>query len=92
MKNEKLSKLSALKMPGKRKELDMSELDMEEPSLDEELPGEGDPGEQEAASPAALDDVSDDELLAELKKRGLSAQLDKNGGDDGSNELDEMYS
>lgn len=46
---------------------DMPEMDADEGSEDEEA-GESDEQEQ-----AELDNISDDDLLAELKKRGLSA-------------------
>lgn len=87
----KSSKLSKLKMP-ERKKPDLAELEsedsmeMEEPeelalegaeeqdSLDAELP--------EAPAPSDLDSLSDDELLAELKKRGLMGKLDEEKSED----------
>lgn len=82
------SKLSKLGMPKKRKEeeeLDLSELDlgaegeMAEESAAPEM--EAEEGEMEAemdadaeASPAA--DLSDDDLIAEMQKRGLIEELD----------------
>jgi hypothetical protein len=73
-------KLKKLKMPAKAEistaELDMGE--MPEGGMDEEMTGEseGEMGEApEAPESSMLADASDDELLAELKKRGLMGQL-----------------
>lgn len=68
-------KLKKLAMP-KREEIDMAELDMEEMPTEGEMP-EGDMGEGEEMPVEAgpLADVSDEELMAELKKRGLSSKL-----------------
>lgn len=74
-------KLKKLKMPAKAEistaELDVGEMpeggEMAEESMGE---SEGEMGEEpEASGMNMLADVSDDELLAELKKRGLSGQL-----------------
>lgn len=77
----KKKKLDKMKMPSSKAELDMSELEM--PEMDEEesseLELEMEPMDMESEDSAAssmLADVSDDELLAELKKRGLSAELE----------------
>lgn len=80
MKMEK--KLSKLKMPMKKdpeEEMDLGELDLdedmevgeEEPLADEMEMMEGE--EDVEQSPAAA--LSDDELLAELKKRGLEKSM-----------------
>jgi hypothetical protein len=68
-------KLKKLAMP-KREEIDMAELDMEEMPTEGEMP-ESDMGEGEEMPVEAgpLADVSDEELMAELKKRGLSSKL-----------------
>lgn len=105
-------KLGKLKMPTKRKGMDLSDLmpnagdeKDEDPDTDGMSPGadadaggsddsesdsdegpEGsDSGDEssEHSDPAALEHVSDDELMAEIKKRGLMKQLEK-GGDAGS--------
>lgn len=95
-------KLSKLKMPMKRKELDLSSLDEGSPeeeaseSPDEEAAeapekehAEMEMGTEEESHNPQLDDVSDEELMAELKKRGLMSKLEE-GGDD--KELDQsMY-
>lgn len=90
-------KLKKLAMP-KREEIDMAELDMEEmPAGGEEMP-EGDMGEGEEMPVEAgpLADVSDEELMAELKKRGLSNKLAEEdammGEDEMEMEDEEMYS
>lgn len=83
-KRKKLSSLADLEMPAMESEELELDLDLEEgedPELAGELEGEEDilaeDGEldlsDEAASPLA--DVSDDELMAELEARGLSAAL-----------------
>lgn len=64
-------KLKKLAMP-KREEMDISELDMEEmPTGGEEMAE----GEEMPVEAGPLADVSDEELMAELKKRGLSSKL-----------------
>lgn len=95
---KKQKKLGKLKMPEKRMgEMDLEDLGPEEMAAHEvgeteeeeaaespayqtkeeeygiEMHGEGAPG---------LERISDDELLAELKKRGLSAKLDEEEGEE----------
>jgi hypothetical protein len=81
--------LKKLKMP-KPKSLDTSELDMEE--MPEETPseemGEGeaeqsseDEGMEKHVGPE-LKAVSDEDLLAEVKKRGLMSQLESETGEE----------
>jgi hypothetical protein len=85
----KMSKLKKMKMPEKKgmekdemegmemasesgEEMDMEEMPMEEESMGEEMASE------EMPAPASdLEMVSDDDLMAELKKRGLMSQLDE---------------
>jgi len=78
-------KLGKLAMP-KRDEVDMAELELEvEPSegegeagemMAEEGAEEVDLGDEEAAPKSdALADIADEDLLAEVKKRGLMASL-----------------
>lgn len=80
-------KLGKLAMP-KRDEVDMAELELEvEPSegagegeagemVAEEGAEEVDLGDEEAAPKSdALADIADEDLLAEVKKRGLMASL-----------------
>lgn len=94
MEQEKKKKFSKMKMPSKRPEMDMSELDEGAPSdqmdnMDdqaEEPEMEGSPQEEGSESPAEeakeLDSIPDEDLLAEIKKRGLMAQLsDKHSAD-----------
>jgi hypothetical protein len=84
MKDKKLGKL---KMPEK-KDMEMAELDTESsdelPPEDADLAAEGDMVAEEMGpeSNPQLEMISDDELLAELKKRGLSSQLDEMPMDD----------
>lgn len=86
--------LKKMKMP-KREEIDMAELDMEE------MPGgempEGDMSEEEMPVEAGpLADVSDEELMAEMKKRGLTSKLEEEDAMMGEGEMEmedeEMYS
>lgn len=89
---KKDSKLSKLKMPEKRSdEMDLSELDQEGndmESADSEFPTEeesepvAEGEEMMEASPLA--DLSDDELMAEVEKRGLMSQLPGEEEDDKS--------
>lgn len=95
--------LEKMQMPGKRKSFDLSDLGMdagaegspeEEASESEsEAAAEGDEGAPESEhgpsmGSEALAAASDDELLAEMKKRGLTAAMDK-----GEQESDQdMYS
>ena len=76
----KLSKLKKMKMP-KDQEMDMSELDMSEgesPSDESAESPEMEMAEDEMEmAPSPLDSISDDELMAEIEKRGLMSQLSK---------------
>lgn len=78
-------KLGKLSMP-KRDEVDMSELELEvEPSegeggeagemMAEEGAEEADLGDEALPKSDALADVADEDLIAEMKKRGLMGQL-----------------
>lgn len=74
-------KLKKLKMPS-RPEIDTEELDM---GMGDEMAGEGEGDSMEPSKEAAppsdmLADVSDDELLAEIKKRGLMGQVGEEEG------------
>lgn len=92
-------KLGKLQMP-KREEVDMSELDMEAgPEEDAEGPemeleleaGDSEAGEKPSEG-AELADVADEDLIAELKKRGLMGKLAEEGDMDLEAEDSEMYS
>lgn len=91
----KPGKLSKLNMPSKKKPLDdvaVMELEME-PSGDDAGDDsdtadaeEGDSADADAESSDAdtvpLADASDDELMAEVRKRGLTAKAEKASGDE----------
>lgn len=83
-------KLKKLKMPPKA-EINTDELDMGPMGdMEGEMAGEkeGEMGESpEVPSSDMLADVSDDELLAELKKRGLMGKLE--GEEEGEEEESE---
>ena len=89
-------KLKKLAMP-KREEMDMSELDVEMgPAEDEMMAGEEMSDKGEAPSKESpLAGASDEELVAEMKKRGLMGELEGEGME-GEEEIDledeEMYS
>lgn len=93
-------KLGKLKMPGKRDELEMpaDEMDasMEEGSPEEEAsesPEEAAAEGDDSSAGQELAHLSDDDLLAEIKKRGLMSKLQDKGeqeADDGSDQS--MYS
>ena len=88
-------KLKKLAMP-KREEMDISELDMTTEGGEEMAAGEepSDAGEMPSKE-SPLAGASDEELLAEMKKRGLMGELEGEGMA-GEEELDmedeEMYS
>lgn len=89
-------KLKKLAMP-KREEIDMGELEIPvEDGGDEMMAGEepSDKGEMPSKE-SPLAGASDEELLAEMKKRGLMGELEEEGMG-GEEELDmedeEMYS
>lgn len=92
------SKLGKLPMPAKRQEEDLSDLDQAEADpMDDQSAGEMDDAGMDVADdgagqkdPAA--DLSDDDLMAEVKKRGLMAKLTKGEesaeGESGDNSQD----
>lgn len=90
-------KLGKLQMP-KREEVDMSELEMEAgpeegaegPEMELELGAEG--SEEKPSEGGELADVADEDLIAELKKRGLMGKLAEEGDMDLEAEDSEMYS
>ena len=88
-------KLKKLAMP-KREEIDMGELEIEMEPSEEMAAGEetSDKGEMPSKE-SPLAGASDEELLAEMKKRGLMGELEGEGMA-GEEELDmedeEMYS
>lgn len=96
-------KLGKLQMP-KREEVDMSELDMEAGPSGEESPEyemAESPEEEGGESPAIegkehgggeLSKVADEDLIAELKKRGLMGKLAEEGDMDLEASDEEMYS
>lgn len=84
--SDKSGKLGKLKMP-KREEINLDELDGgESPEYEaSESPEEegGESEEMEASEhPGELKAVSDEDLLAEVKKRGLMSQLEAETGDE----------
>ena len=70
-------KLGKLAMP-KREEMDISELDMEMPA--EKEPSEGTEDEMPEGEMNPLADASDEDLMAEMKKRGLMGSLSEGEG------------
>lgn len=92
----KISKLSKMKMPADSHKFDMS--DMQDDSAPSDDDSEGSPDEEASESPAEekaegddqgemhhdLSECSDEDLLAEIKKRGLMDQLSKSPADDQS--------
>lgn len=92
--------LKKMKMP-KREEISVDELDMEMPEgeeMSDELAGEseGESGEAPSMAEGEMADltaISDEDLLAEIKKRGLMGALgeEMTGEEEVENE-DEMYS
>jgi hypothetical protein len=70
-------KLGKLAMP-KREEMDISELDMEMPA--EKGPPEGTEDEMPEGEMNPLADASDEDLMAEMKKRGLMGSLSEGEG------------
>jgi len=85
----KSGKLGKLKMPSKDA-IDVSELEMDMgPEDGAEVAEEADMGmdmESESKGGDMLTDIADEDLLAEVKKRGLTAQL---GEDEQESESDE---
>lgn len=100
-----MKKLAKMQMPKKRKEMEVSEESMAmemEPSESEsedemELAGEqeqeleGDSLDMEASQNPELDKMSDDELLAEIKKRGLMSQLESDPDSKEQDQSQENY-
>lgn len=90
----KSGKLGKLKMPSKDA-IDVSELDMDmgpSPEDGAEVAEEADMGmdmESEPKSGDLLTDIADEDLIAEIKKRGLSAQLAGGGGEEEEEESSE---
>jgi hypothetical protein len=80
-------KLKKLSMP-KREEVDISELEMEAPAEDMAGMEESDMGEAPTKE-SPLASISDDDLLAEMKKRGLMGELAGEAGM-GEAEMGEM--
>jgi len=80
-------KLKKLSMP-KPKEFDLGEMDSAEESPEYEASespeeeGAESPEEEASEHPGELEKVSDDDLLAEVKKRGLMSQLEKETGEE----------
>lgn len=93
-----MSKLSKMSMPKKKSPLDdVSVMELElEPGADADMadkgPGGEGPSEDDMANELAgegegetdgpLADASDEDLLAEVRKRGLSEKADKASGDE----------
>lgn len=79
--------LKKLKMP-KPKEMEMDELDLGPESAEEEASeskaeeGAESPEEESAEHPGELEAISDEDLLAEVKKRGLMSQLESETGEE----------
>lgn len=80
--------LKKLKMP-KPKAIETDELDMAMEESPEEEAAESpeeeaaeSPEEEKKEHPGELEAVSDEDLLAEVKKRGLLSQLEKEVGDE----------
>lgn len=73
-KKELLSKMKMPAAPSAKKDpmLDVEELDLDEVGTPEEMPMEG--TESPAEEGAELSHLSDDDLLAELKKRGFEVE------------------
>ncbi len=89
--------LKKMKMP-KREEISVEELDMPE---EEMMAGdEGEAPSAEAEGMADLAAISDEDLMAEMKKRGLMAEMGgeemsmdmAEGGEEEVEDEDEMYS
>lgn len=88
---KKSGKLDKMSMPKRKSPLDdvaVMELEMEpESESDEAGADESDmsnelAGETEGETDGALADASDEDLLAELRKRGLSDKAEKASGDE----------
>jgi hypothetical protein len=90
----KSGKLGKLKMPSKDA-IDVSELEMDMgPEDGAEVAEEADMGmdmESEPKSGDLLTDIADEDLIAEIKKRGLSAQLAEGEAESGEEEESSEY-
>jgi hypothetical protein len=90
----KSGKLGKLKMPSKDA-IDVSELEMDMgPEDGAEVAEEADLGmdmESEPKSGDLLTDIADEDLIAEIKKRGLSAQLAEGEAESGEEEESSEY-
>ena len=90
----KSGKLGKLKMPSKDA-IDVSELEMDMgPEDGTEVAEEADMGmdmESEPKSGDLLTDIADEDLIAEIKKRGLSAQLAEGEAESGEEEESSEY-
>lgn len=99
-----MKKLKKLKMPTARageKEQDESipELEGEMPEFELEFGGEKESSsgevpeaEKEGSGSAALEAISDEELMAELRKRGLEGKLQSSEDMQMSDEMDQLPS
>lgn len=84
MKKKMMSKLGKMKMPEKQDELSLDENDLGDQSDSENSSQDMGAGSDEAdqtnpdnsENSTQLEGISDDELMAEIKKRGLMSQLD----------------
>lgn len=99
-----MKKLGKLKMPESKK-MDMSELESDAGEMEfagdeapsdeksEEFAAEEDMEfpEEKPAGAGDLEALSDEDLLAEVKKRGLMAQLEKGSEPASGEEEDEQY-
>ncbi len=92
--------LKKMKMP-KREEISVEELDMPAEGGEEEMASEGEEAPSaEAEGMADLAAISDEDLLAEMKKRGLMSEMSgeemsmdmAEGGEEEVEDEDEMYS
>lgn len=104
---DKMSKLKKMKMPEKKgEEMDGMEVESKDPmdpaledrepevglDLDSDMEA-GEPGEKKLPGEnPALEAVSDEELMAELKKRGLTSKMDGEEPSAEADDLEEMYS
>ena len=79
----KIDLLMMKKMPPSPQPMMAEEEDMGEEETEEYADAESEmPEETPAAEPSELDSVPDEELLAEIKKRGLMSQLEEGESDE----------
>lgn len=85
-------KLKKLSMP-KREEISIEELDMPADEMGAEGSSTGmeetDVGEDVGPAAGPLADVSDEELMAEMKKRGLMGDMAEGEAEEGETELED---